>query len=112
MTSMKIAVRQMILGRQAACMCVSVENSHGTVHIMSTSIRVHLRGYMDLFIYYMNYQVVFGGQLIFEVDLYSGKCSIYVPCNLETSRSLQTAPCSLQTAQWPCSLQTARPPFQ
>ena len=22
----------------------------------------------------------------------------YVPCNLETSRSLQTAPCSLQTA--------------
>ena len=28
---------------------------------------------------------------------------ICVPCNLETSRSLQTAPCSLQTA---------RPPFQ
>ena len=32
---------------------------------------------------------------------------IYVPCNLETSRRLQTAPCSLQTARWPCSLQTA-----
>ena len=32
---------------------------------------------------------------------------IYVPCNLETSRSLQTARCSLQTARWPCSLQTA-----
>ena len=31
----------------------------------------------------------------------------YVPCNLETSRSLQTAPCSLQIARWPCSLQTA-----
>ena len=26
---------------------------------------------------------------------------IYVPCNLETSRSLQTAPCSLQTARSP-----------
>ena len=31
--------------------------------------------------------------------------SAYVPCNLETSRSLQTA-------RWLCSLQTARPPFQ
>ena len=30
-----------------------------------------------------------------------------VPCNLETSRSLQTAPCSLSIARWPCSLQTA-----
>ena len=28
---------------------------------------------------------------------------IYVPCNLETSRNLHTAPCSMQTA---------RPPFQ
>ena len=27
--------------------------------------------------------------------------SISVPCNLETSRSLQTAPCSLQTARGP-----------
>ena len=32
---------------------------------------------------------------------------VAVPCKLETSRSLQTAPCSLQTARWPCSLQTA-----
>ena len=37
-TSMKIAVRQIMLRRQAACMCVSVDSSHGTVHIMSTSI--------------------------------------------------------------------------
>ena len=27
-----------------------------------------------------------------------GRAVVYVPCNLETSRSLQTAPCSLQTA--------------
>ena len=32
----------------------------------------------------------------------------YVPCNLETSRSLQTAPCSLQTARWPCRLRGHR----
>ena len=48
-SSMKIAVRQMVLGRQAACMCVSVDSSHETVHIMSTSIPVQLIGYMDLF---------------------------------------------------------------
>ena len=59
-TSMKIAVRQMMLGRQAACMCVSVDSSYGTVHIMSTSIPVHLIGYTDLFFFYMNYLVVFG----------------------------------------------------
>ena len=46
--SMKIAVRQMMLGRQAANMCVSVDSSHGTVHIVSTSIPVHLIGYTDL----------------------------------------------------------------
>ena len=39
--------------------------------------------------------------------LHSTDCpvSAHVPCNLETSRSLQTA-------RWPCSLQTARPSFQ
>ena len=45
--SMKIAVRQMVLGRQAACMRVSVDSRHETVlevHIMSTSIPVQLRG--------------------------------------------------------------------
>ena len=77
-TSMKIAVRQMMLGRQAACMCVSVDSSHGTVHTMSTSIPVHLIGYTDLFFFDMNYRVVFGGWFIFGVDLYSGKCSIYI----------------------------------
>ena len=43
-TSMKIAVRQMMLGRQAAGMCVSVDTSLRTVYIMSTSIPVHLIG--------------------------------------------------------------------
>ena len=47
-TSMKIAMRPMMLGRQAACMCVSVDSSYGTVHIMATSIPVHLIGYTDL----------------------------------------------------------------
>ena len=50
-TSMKIAVRQMMLGRQAACICVSVDSSHETVHIMSTSVPVRLIGYMDLFFF-------------------------------------------------------------
>ena len=76
-TSMKIAARQMMFGGQAACMCVSVDSSHGTVHNMSTNIPVHLIGYMDLFLFDLNYRVVFGGRLIFGVDLYSGKCSIY-----------------------------------
>ena len=48
-TSMKIAVEQMMLGRQAACICVSVDSSHETVHILSRSIPVHLIGYMDPF---------------------------------------------------------------
>ena len=73
-TSMKIAVRQMMLGGQAACICVSADSSHETVHIMSTSTPVRLIGYIDLFLFYINYRVVFGGRLIFGVDLYSGKC--------------------------------------
>ena len=50
-TCMEIAVRQMMLGRQAACMCVSVNSSNGTVHIMSTSIPVYLIGYTVLFFF-------------------------------------------------------------
>ena len=57
-TSMKIAA---MLGRQAAYMCVSVDSSHETVHIMSTSSRVHL---------------ILGWY--FGVGLYSGKCSIII----------------------------------
>ena len=73
-TSIKIAVRQKI-GRQAACMCVSVDISHRTVHVHKyscTSNRIH-----GPFLFYMNYRVVLGGRHIFGVDLYSGKCSIY-----------------------------------
>ena len=47
-----------------------------TVHIISTNIRVNLMEYRDLSFFYMNLQVVCGGggsQLIFGVDLYSGK---------------------------------------
>ena len=50
-TSMNIAVRQMMLGRQRACMCVLVDSSHETVYIMPMSIPVHLIGYMDLFLF-------------------------------------------------------------
>ena len=50
-TGMKIAVRQRMLGQQAIRMCVSVDSSHGTVHIMSTNIPVHLIGYTDFFLF-------------------------------------------------------------
>ena len=43
----------------------------------------------------------------YYVYIFNWILCVYVPCNLETSRSLQTARCSLQTARWPCSLQTA-----
>ena len=65
-----------MLGRQAACVCVSVDNSYGIVRIMSTSIPVHLIGYTDLSLFH-ELSGGFWGRLIFGVDLYSGKCSIY-----------------------------------
>ena len=52
-----------MFGGIAACMCVSVDSSHGTVHIMSTSIPVHLIGYTFSFLH--EFSVAFGGRLIF-----------------------------------------------
>ena len=42
-TKMKIAMRQMMLGRQTACMCVSVDSSHEncTYHIHQYSCKVN-----------------------------------------------------------------------
>ena len=61
-TRRKIAVRQMMLGRQAACMCVSVDSSHGscTYHIHKHSSKFN--GIQRLLLFYMNLQVVFWGR--------------------------------------------------
>ena len=67
-------VRQMMLGRQTACMCVSVDSSHEncSYHIQKYSCKFN--GIQRPFLFYMNLQVALGGgggRLIFEVDLYS-----------------------------------------
>ena len=76
-TSIKIAVRQMMLGRQAAC-------SVGISRHQSWNCTYHVHKYSCTsnridgpFLLYMNCLVVFWGRLIFGVDLYSGKCSLY-----------------------------------
>ena len=59
--SMKIAMRQMLFGRQTACMCVSEHSSHENC---SYHIHKYLRKFNGIqrpFLFYMNLQVVFGG---------------------------------------------------
>ena len=59
-------MKQMMLGRRATCMCVSVDSSRETVRIMYTSIPVHLIGHMDLFFFlhelsaYIRIRLIFG----------------------------------------------------
>ena len=72
---MKIAVGQMMFGGIAACMCVWVDSSHGTVHIMSTSIPAHLIGYTFSFLH--EFAVVFGGDLYSE-STYIRENAIYI----------------------------------
>ena len=76
-----------MLGRQTACMCVSVDSSHEncSYHIQKYSCKFN--GIQRPFLFYMNLQVALGGggvdlysrstyirgRLIIEVDLYSGK---------------------------------------
>ena len=64
-TRMKIAMRQMTLGRQTACMCVSLDSSHEncSYHIHKYSCKFN--GIQRPFLFYMNLQVVLGGGLIF-----------------------------------------------
>ena len=72
-----MAMRQMMLGRQGACTCVSVDSSHEkcTYHILKYSCKFN--GIQRPFLLYMNLRVVFfflgGGRLIIGVGLYSGK---------------------------------------
>ena len=76
--SMKITVRQMMLGRQAACMCVSVDSRHETVHIMSTSIPVHLIGYTDLFFLHELSGGIWGSALIYSEWTYIRENAVYI----------------------------------
>ena len=64
-----MAMRHMILGRQAACMCVSVDSSHENCSY-HPQIRVNLMEYRDLFFLHEYSGGIWVGV---GVDLYSGK---------------------------------------
>ena len=74
-TRRKMAMRQMMLGRQAACMCVSVDSSHGSCTYLIHKHSSKFNGIQRLLLFYMNLQVVFWGRG--EVDLYSGKYGMH-----------------------------------
>ena len=67
-----------MLGRQASCMCASVDSSHGTVHIMSTSLPVHLIGYTDLFYLHELLGGIWGSAYIWSRLIFGKMQDIYI----------------------------------
>ena len=70
-----MAMRQMMPGRQTACMCVSVDSSHENCSYHSHKYSCKFNGIQRPFFFYMNLQVVFGGggSTYIRVQLIFGK---------------------------------------
>ena len=56
---MKIAMRPMVLDRETACMCVSVDSSHENCSYHIDKYSIKFNGIQRPFLFYMNLQVVF-----------------------------------------------------